>query len=300
MSKTLIVLVGPTAAGKTSTAIRLARHYHTSIISADSRQFYREMSIGTAKPSTEELALAPHFFIGHISVQEPYNVGMFEAEAMRVIHKLFLEKDVLILTGGSGLYVNAITNGLDVFPDVAPEIRNSLNDTFETQGLNVLLEELRQKDIAYYRQVDLDNPRRVIRALEVIRATGKPFSLFRKNKPLERNFEILKIGLTMDREKLYARINERVDQMFDDGLLEEVRSLLPFRQHSALQTVGYSELFEYLDEKIDLQEAIRLIKRNTRRYAKRQLTWLRKDKEIFWVDAGNKTMEEKLLFYLKP
>jgi len=284
--KTLIVVAGPTAVGKTALAIDLARHYHTDIVSADSRQFYREMSIGTAKPTDEELAQAKHHFVNSHSVTEDYNVGDFEQQGLEVLNQIFAEHDVAILAGGSGLYIKAICEGFDDLPSVNKFIRAELNTTLEEQGLAFLQQELKTADPVYYAQVDINNPQRVIRALEVIRETGQPFSSFRTASPRQRSFNIIKIGLNLPRELLYSRINQRVDDMVTQGLLEEVTSLLPYRGYNALNTVGYSEIFDYLDGIMDLPTAIALIKQNTRRFAKRQLTWFNRDKDMAWFEPG--------------
>jgi tRNA dimethylallyltransferase len=286
LTKTLIVVAGPTAIGKTTAAIELAKHYKTVILSADSRQFYREMSIGTAKPTEEELAAAKHYFINSHSISETFNVGDYEKESLKLLEELFRTHDKVILVGGSGLFVKAVCEGFDEFPDTEPAIRENLNAAFNDKGIIPLQEKLKLADPDYYNEVDLNNPQRVIRALEVFEATGKPFSSYRKSNINKRAFNIIKFGLNMDRNDLYERINQRVDNMIGGGLVEEVKSLLPYCHLNALNTVGYSELFDYFDGKIDLQTAIGLIKQNTRRFAKRQMTWFRKDKDIIWLAAG--------------
>lgn len=283
--KYLVAIMGPTASGKTGTAIGLAQHYHTAVLSADSRQLFCEMSIGTAKPTPEELAAAPHYFIDHVSIAEDYSAGRFELEALDILGTLYQKRDVVVMTGGTGLYINALLNGFDDLPAVAPETREHLNNLYSQQGLPHLLDLLQQKDPDYYQQVDRNNPQRVIRALEVIVTTGKPYSSFRTGKVAQRPFKTIKIGLNQDRELLYQRIDARVDEMMKNGLLAEVERLLPHRHKNALQTVGYTELFDYLDGKTTLQEAVALIKRNTRHYAKRQLTWFRRDPETTWFDG---------------
>src|SRR6185437_12354032 len=284
--KTLIVIAGPTAAGKTALAIELAKYYKTVIVSADSRQFYREMSIGTAKPSTKELAAAKHYFINSLSVTEIYTAGDYEKECLELLNTLFENHNVVIIAGGSGLFIKALCEGFDEFPDAKAGIREKLNKEFNDKGITALQERLKIVDPEYFEQVDINNRQRVIRALEVFESTGKPFSSFRKSAVNRRPFNIVKIGLTLPRDILYARINGRVDDMIAQGLLEEVKSLLPYRHFNALNTVGYSEFFDYFDGKTDLASAIELIKQNTRRFAKRQLTWFRKDKEINWFDAN--------------
>lgn len=283
-SKKLIVVVGPTAIGKTRLAISLAQHFNTQIISSDSRQFFKEMKIGTAVPSEEELAAAPHHFIQHISIQESYSVGDFEKEALRVLDKVFANNDYAILVGGSGLYTDAIVHGLDEFPDVPSNIRQELNAILKNKGVEILQKELFETDPVYYQKVDLMNPHRVIRALEIVRATGKPFSSFLKKDAALRPFDAIYVGITAERETIYDRINLRVDEMMKHGLLEEVKSLQAHSALNALQTVGYKEIFRFLDGKITLDFAVSEIKKNTRRFAKRQLTWLRKNPDILWVE----------------
>ncbi|MXV53108.1 tRNA (adenosine(37)-N6)-dimethylallyltransferase MiaA [Pedobacter sp. HMF7647] len=292
---TLITVVGPTAVGKTELAIRLAGHFNTEIVSADSRQFYREMEIGTAKPNDTELSQARHHFINSHSIEETVTAGDYETQALSVIDKIFHQNPLAILAGGSGLFINALLNGIDDLPKVPEDIRQQLNSLHLTEGIEPLQEELRTKDPDYYRQVDLQNPQRIIRALEVIRATNKPFSSFQSGEKKQRNFITIKVGLNMPREILYDRINKRVDLMVQNGLVEEARTLLPYKNHYALQTVGYSELFDYFDDKITLDKAIDQIKQNTRRYAKRQITWFRRDTEIAWFEPGD---FEKIISYI--
>ena len=280
----LIALVGPTGIGKTALAIKLARHFNTEIISADSRQFYREMSIGTAIPSAEELDVVKHHFIQHKSIETPYNVGDFEKEALALLERLFKKYDPVILVGGSGLYTDALIKGLDVFPEADPQIRISLNAELESSGIETLQKELKEKDPEYFKRVDKDNSHRLIRALEICRASGKPYSSFLKTKPHLRPFETLKIGLIAPREIIYQRINQRVDIMIEQGLIDEAKALYPKRHLNALKTVGYRELFSYFDGDLSLETAINQIKINTRRYAKRQLTWYRKDTQLNWFD----------------
>jgi tRNA dimethylallyltransferase len=286
-TRTLIVIAGPTAVGKTDTAIQLAQHYNTMIVSADSRQFYREMSIGTAKPNNEELAAAKHYFIDSHSITQDFTVGDYEKQALALLDELFKTHDKVILAGGSGLYIKAVCEGFDELPDADPAIRERLNQELAEKGISFLQEKLKDADPEYYLQVDLNNPQRIIRALQVFESTGKPFSSFRKATVNKRPFNIVKFCVDLPREVLYERINRRVDIMVEQGLAEEVRSLLPYRHLNALNTVGYSELFDYFDGKTDLETAISLIKQNTRNFAKRQLTWFRKDKEMHWVTPGN-------------
>lgn len=282
---TLFVVIGPTAIGKTSLSIQIARHFNTHIISADSRQFFREMSVGTAKPSPEELASAPHHFVDFLSVGEDYSAGQFEREALAKMESLFPKHPQLVMVGGSGMYVNAVCNGLDKLPR-SLEIRNELMSRLSKEGLSTLFEELNELDPDYAREVDSQNPQRVIRALEVCLESGNPFSSFRKNQSAERPFNIVKIGLTAEREVVNARIEKRVDQMIKNGLVPEVEALLPFKDLNALKTVGYREIFEFLDQKHSLDEAIENIKKNTRQFAKRQMTWFKKDSDTKWFDIS--------------
>jgi tRNA dimethylallyltransferase len=284
-TKTLIVVAGPTAIGKTAAAIQLARHFDTAILSADSRQFYREMSIGTAKPTEEELAQAKHYFINSHSITDVFTVADFEKQALTLLDELFLTNNVVILAGGSGLYIKAVCEGFDEIPSVAPGIRDNWNKKFSESGIQPLQEKLKLDDPVYYATVDLNNPQRIIRALEVFEGTGKPISSYRTAKAIERPFKIIKIGLNLPKEVLYQRINSRVDVMVEHGLVQEAENLLPHKQLNALNTVGYSEIFDYLDGKTNFNAAIELIKQNTRHFAKRQLTWFRKDKDIHWFEA---------------
>ncbi|VXD10658.1 tRNA (adenosine(37)-N6)-dimethylallyltransferase MiaA [Marinoscillum sp. 108] len=283
----LVSVVGPTAVGKTALAIEIAKYFNTQIVSADSRQFYREMNIGTAKPDKEELAQVKHHFINSHSIKSHYSVGMYEKEALVLLDELFQRHDVVVLVGGSGLFFKAIWDGFDEMPAVDLDLRASLNRWFEEEGLEPMLKELKEKDPEYFGLVDQQNHQRVIRALEVIRSSGETFTSFRKGKAVSnRNFVNLKFGLNMDREILFDRINKRMDLMIDAGLFEEAKALFPYKDHNALQTVGYTEIFNYLDGKYDREEAVRLLKRNSRRYAKRQLTWFRKDEEIKWYQPN--------------
>ncbi|MBS7567025.1 tRNA (adenosine(37)-N6)-dimethylallyltransferase MiaA [Mucilaginibacter sp. Bleaf8] len=285
--KHLVVIAGPTAIGKTAAAIVLAQHYQTEIISADSRQFFREMSIGTAKPSPAELAVVKHHFIDSHSIQELVSVGDFERQGLELLNELYQKHDVVIMAGGSGLYIKAICEGFDDLPTAEPGIREKLNAQLTEHGIGYLQEQLKAADPIYFEQVDQHNPQRLIRALEVFESTGKPYSSYRKGSQQQRPFNIIKIGLDIPREQLYERINHRVDMMVAQGLLDEVKSLLSHRHLNALNTVGYSEIFDYLDGKIDLNEAIETIKQNTRRFAKRQLTWFRKDTGIQWFQPAD-------------
>lgn len=283
--KTLIAIVGPTAVGKTAMAISLAQYYKTAIISADSRQFYREMSIGTAKPDPEELHAAPHYFIDSHTITQDYSAGDFEREALQKLEELFQLHEVVIMVGGSGLFVRALCEGLDDLPKAGDEVRERLNHELATNGLEVLKDRLKSIDPAYFETADIDNPQRVVRALEVFEATGKPMSFYHKKEVEKRPFDVLTIGLHMDRAQLYERINLRVDLMLAKGLLDEVKALLPFRTKPALLTVGYAELFDYLDGKQSLAEAVEKIKQNSRRYAKRQITWFKKYGHTHWFQS---------------
>jgi tRNA dimethylallyltransferase len=284
--KSLIVVAGPTASGKTAVGIELAKYFKTVVISADSRQFYQEMSIGTAKPNAEELAAVKHYFIDTLSITENFTAGDYEKDALALLDELFKIRDVIILVGGSGLFIKAVCEGFDTFPEIKPGVREKLIEEFESNGIGSLQEKLKSADPAYYSQVDLNNAQRVIRALEVFENSGTPYSSFRKSGAGERHFKIIKFGLSLQRDVLYDRINRRVNEMVKQGLIDEARLLFPYRHLNALNTVGYSELFDYFDGKTDLETAIALIKQNTRRFAKRQMTWFNKDKEITWVTGG--------------
>lgn len=283
-NRTLITIVGPTAIGKTALSIKLAQQYQAPIISCDSRQFYKETNIGTAVPTAEEQAAAPHHFIQNRSIFDDYNVGQFEKDALEKLDALFEKHSVVIMVGGSGLYVDAVLEGLDYFPEVAPEVRAELNSRLETEGLEALQQQLKALDLESYHSIAIDNPMRVIRALEVCIGSGATYSSF-KNKPkAPRNFKSIKIGINADREIIYDRINQRVDIMLANGLLEEAKAVYPHKKLNALQTVGYRELFQYFDGNFTLDFAISEIKKNTRRFAKRQLTWFKKDTNTHWFD----------------
>ena len=294
--KTLIVIVGPTAIGKTALAIEAAQHYQTEIISADSRQFFKEMSIGTAKPNAEELSAAPHHFINSHSIHQDISVGTFEKEALSKIAQLFKVNDTLIMVGGSGLYINAVLYGFDKIPKADENIREQLNQEFKKEGIKVLQKQLQKLDPTYYKEVDINNPQRMIRALEVCLSTGKPFSTFRNTPKKIRDFTTILIGLNTEREKLYERINHRVDLMIKNGLLEEVASLKEYQHLNCLKTVGYKELFNYLNGDWTLEKAIDKIKQNSRNFAKRQLTWFRKNKDVVWFEANK---EKEIFSFLK-
>lgn len=281
---TLIVVLGPTGIGKSAISIQLAQYYHSEIISADSRQFFRELSIGTAVPSVEDLNKVPHHFIQSKSIHDYYNVSEYEVEALQCLDQLFQHKNPIILTGGSMLYIDTICKGIDDIPTVDPEIRKDVIRWYEEHGIESLRKRLFEIDPDYYQIVDLNNPKRMLHAVEIYQMTGKPITSFRKNTVKKRPFRILKIGINQNREDLYNRINQRVVNMMDAGLLDEVKSVYPYRQLNSLNTVGYKELFSYLDGQITLDEAIDLIQRNTRRYARKQLTWFRSDSEIVWFE----------------
>ncbi|HYV93996.1 MAG TPA: tRNA (adenosine(37)-N6)-dimethylallyltransferase MiaA [Chitinophagales bacterium] len=285
MKKFLIIIAGPTAVGKTSISIRVAKHFHTEIISADARQFYREMNIGTAKPTIEKLSLVSHHFINHLSIHDDYSAGKFEQEALELMSSLFLHHDVLVMVGGSGLFIKAVLEGFDSIPPADDAAEEKIKQLFKDEGISALQKLLLENDPVYYGRVDINNPHRLIRALVVNLSTGKPFSSFRKSKPHMRDFISVKIGLHADRKELYDRINHRVDEMIQNGLLEEAKELFPHRNLIALQTVGYRELFDFLEGKISFEKAVDLIKQNTRNYAKRQMTWFRKEKDMQWFSA---------------
>jgi tRNA dimethylallyltransferase len=281
---TLITIVGPTAIGKTALSIQLANAFNASIISCDSRQFFKEMTIGTAVPEPKELAAAKHYFIQNRSVFDSYNVGEFERDTLEKLEVLFKENPIQIMVGGSGLYVDAVLNGLDYFPEVAPEIREALLLKLEKEGIEVLQKQLKELDLETYKLIAIDNPHRIMRALEVCIGSGIPYSTF-KNKPKKpRNFKSIKIGLNADREIIYNRINQRVDAMIDNGLIEEAKTLHAHKELNALQTVGYRELFSFFDGNFTKEFAISEIKKNSRRFAKRQLTWFKRDENILWFD----------------
>ncbi len=295
----LIFIVGPTAVGKTSFAIKLAKHFETEIISADSRQFFQEMNIGTAKPSPEELAEVPHHFINNLSVASNYSAGVFMDDALELLNQKFSEKQIMVVCGGSGLYLDALAFGLDEFPETDLNLRDQLTQIFQTEGIGKLNEMLMELDPDYYQLVDQQNPQRLMRAIEIVRLTQQPVAESRKKIAATRNFDMLWICFNLDRKILYNQINQRVDSMIQAGLVAEVESLKPYRHHPALKTVGYKEIFQFLDDEISLPEAIELIKRNTRRYAKRQLTWFRAKSIDHWlnpseIDTAINLVQEKL------
>ena len=287
MDKYLLVVVGPTGVGKTDCCIQLANHFQTEIVSADARQCYRNMAIGTAQPSAVQQQQVKHHFIDCLSIREPVNAGLFEKTGLGLLQDLFTRHSCVVVTGGSGLYLQALCEGLDEMPPVLLAIRSSLQARLTVEGLAALVEELSIRDPVYYKVVDRNNPRRVLRGLEVCIASQKPYSqvINRVYKPLNRPFKILKIGLCLDRAMLYQRINQRVDGMMEKGLLSEAGLLYPYKDYQALQTVGYQELFGFFEGKYDLVRAVELIKRNSRRYAKRQLTWFNKQAGIKWFNS---------------
>jgi tRNA dimethylallyltransferase len=294
-SKTVIIVAGPTAVGKTAVAIDIALHYNTEIISADSRQCYKELNIGVARPSPEELQQVKHHFIASHTIHEEVTAAMYEQYALQKVNELFATYDTVVMTGGTGLYIKAFCEGLDIIPETPKEVRYSIIDQYEKKGLEWLQQEVQQKDPDFYRAGEIQNPQRMMRALEVVEATGQSILTFRKGEKARRDFKIIRIGLELPKEELHQRIHARVGQMMNAGLVDEVKGLIPYRHLNALQTVGYKEIFDYLDKKISLEEAVVHIRTNTRQYAKRQLTWFRKDKEINWFQPSQQPdMLEKI------
>jgi len=299
MSKTVIVVLGPTGIGKSDLSIRIAQHFHTEIISADSRQIYKELTIGTAVPPIDDLQKVKHHLIHNHSIHDYYSAALFEKEALEIIGQLFSTKDVLVVTGGSMMYIDALCKGMDDIPDADQQIRAQLMEEHREKGLEHMRLQLKQLDPVYYEQVDLKNPKRIIHALEVCLTSGKPYSSMRKDQKKERPFKIIKIGLNRDRQELYDRINRRVDLMMEMGLEQEAKSVFEFRHMNSLNTVGYKELFAYFEGEHDKEKAVELIKRNSRHYARKQLTWFRRDDEINWFqpeqeDEIIRFIEEKL------
>lgn len=292
MNKTVYIICGPTAVGKTAFAIALAEHLQTEIISADSRQCFRELGIAVAKPTASELKKIQHHFIDSHSIDEELNAGKFEAYALAKVETLFQTHDAVVMVGGTGLYTKAFCEGMDEMPTIDSSIREAITNDYETKGLSWLQTEVAQSDPIFWKSAEQENPQRLMRALEMIRATGISITTFRKSEKKQRPFRIVKIGLELPRELLNQRINQRVDNMVEAGLIEEAKTLLEQRKNNALQTVGYQELFDHFDGKIDLNQAIDLIKQHTRQYAKRQMTWFKKDKDIFWLDARTANVEE--------
>lgn len=285
--KTLIVIAGPTASGKTAAAIKVAKALNTVIINADSRQFYKEMSIGTAVPSPKELQEVKHYFVQNISILNDYDVATYEQDVLLLLKKLFLEHDQVVLTGGSGLFIDAVCKGIDTMPDIDQAVRERVDNLFHEGGLAALQQEVQRLDPEYWAIVDQKNPRRLQRALEVCYQTDKTFTSFRTRSSAKRDFNIVKYALLREKQDLYNRINLRVEIMLSQGLVDEARKLYPYRRRNALNTVGYKELFDYFDGKISLNEAVEQIKLNTRHYAKRQMTWLRKDTEYQWIEPSS-------------
>lgn len=294
-TKHLIVIVGPTGSGKSDLAIEIAERYGAPIISTDSRQFYRGIPIGTAQPDAEQLQRVEHHFIASHDLKQEFNCGAYETEALAKLEELYHKHDIVVAVGGSGLYIKALCEGMDSLPEAEPELREELARRLRSEGLESLCEELRERDPAYYEEVDRNNPARVLRALEVCISTGLPYSSMRTGEKRQRPFNIIKLGIDMERERLYERINRRVDVMMQMGLEQEARAVYHLRELNSLQTVGYREMFDYFDGTISRDEAIELIKRNSRRYAKRQMTWFRRDEEIKWVDTANKQIIEEYL-----
>ena len=294
--KTLIVLIGPTGVGKTELSLRLAEHFRTCIVSADSRQLYADLKIGTAAPTPEQLQRVRHYFVGTLQLTDYYSAACYEEEAMALMQELFAHHDTLLLTGGSMMYIDAVCNGIDEIPTISEEVRRAVVTRYEEEGLDVLLEELQRLDPDFYEEVDRRNPKRVIHAVEICRMTGRPYSSLRTNARKERPFDIVKIGLTRPREELYERINSRVDAMMHDGLEAEARRLYPYRHLNALNTVGYKEMFAYFDGTYDLPTAVEKIKRNTRVYSRKQMTWFRRDDSIVWFTPDDRL---KLFAYVE-
>ena len=296
MEKTLIVITGPTAVGKTALCMDIAKHFDIPIINADSRQIYRELKIGTARPSNKQMSEVKHYFVGTLGMDDYYSASLYEQQVLKLLDELFKTSDYALLSGGSMMYIDAVCNGIDDIPTVDDETRNTLKKRLLMEGLGSLCEELRQRDPEYYEIVDKQNPRRVVHALEICVMTGKPYSSFRKQEKKVRPFRIIKIGLTRPREELYKRINRRVDKMMKEGLLEEAQQMYPKRELNALNTVGYKEMFEYMKGKWTLHEAVERIKGNTRRYARKQLTWYKKDEQIRWFHPDDK---EEIISYIE-
>lgn len=293
---TLLVVAGPTASGKTALSIKIAQALGTEIMNADSRQFYRELSIGTARPTEEELSMAPHHFVAHKSIQETYSAGDFESDTLSLLPELFSKHPVVVLTGGSGMYIDAVCKGLSPLPEADEEVRSEIIRVYNEKGISYLQNEVKNRDPKYFNIVDTSNPQRLMRALEVILQTGQPFSDWLDVKAPERNFNVVTLGINRNRNELYERINLRVDDMIRQGLEEEARRHIEYRNAYALRTVGYSEFFSYFDGEIDFETAVSLIKQHTRNFAKRQITWFRRNKETFWFDARN---ESEIFAFLK-
>lgn len=290
--KKVIVIAGPTAAGKTAMAVRVAQYFNTSVISADSRQCFQEISIGTAKPGVAELAAVPHYFINSHSIREEVNAGIFEKLALQYAEDVWKNNDVVVVCGGTGLYIKAFCEGIDDIPAAPAEVRQAIIAQYEQKGLVWLQEAVKAKDPGFYAIGEIQNPQRLMRALEVFETTGKSIMEFRTGNKMNRDFEVIRTGIELEKPQLHANIETRVKQMMKDGLVEEVKSVEAFRSHNALQTVGYSEIFDYLDGKTSLKEAEELVVIHTRQYAKRQMTWFKKDKEIVWYEKGEGLLED--------
>lgn len=282
MKKTVIVIAGPTAVGKTAIAVEIASHFSTQIISADSRQCFKELNIGVAKPSVDELKSVHHYFISNISINDEFSAADFETYALNAANEIFREKDIAVMVGGTGLYIKAFCEGLDIIPPVDEAIRKTIRDKYEQSGLAYLQTEIEKHDPVFFKTGEMQNPQRMLRALEVVLSTGKSITTYQSKQKKQRNFDIIKIGLELPRNILYERVNHRVDKMIEEGLADEVKALIPSKTLNALQTVGYTELFDYFDSKIELHSAIELIKQHTRHYAKRQMTWFKRDEEVRW------------------
>ena len=295
MEKTLIVITGPTAVGKTALCLDIAKHFDIPIINADSRQIFRELKIGTARPTEEQMREVKHYFVGMLGLEDYYSTSLFEQQVLELLEQLFQTHDYALMTGGSMMYIDAVCDGIDDIPTIDEQTRDTMKRRLAEEGLEALCDELRRLDPEYYEIVDRQNPRRVVHALEICMMTGKTYTSFRKREKRERPFQIIKIGLNRPREELYKRINQRVDQMMADGLLDEVRSLYPKKELNALNTVGYKELFDYIDGRWSLEEAVERIKGNTRRYARKQLTWYKKDPQICWFNVNE---ENKMINYI--
>ena len=289
MKQKLIVITGPTAVGKTALSLDIAKHYGIPVINADSRQIYRELRIGTAQPTEEQLKAVPHYFVGTLSIKDYYSASLFEQQVLALLKELYVKSDYALMSGGSMMYIDAVCDGIDDIPTIDDSTRTLYKQRLVNEGLENLCLELKRLDPEYYEVVDLQNPRRVVHALEICTMTGKTYTSFRKRAKRERPFDIIKIGLNRPREELYKQINLRVDQMMADGLLEEARNYYPFRELNALNTVGYKEIFDYFDEHWSLEEAVERIKGNTRRYARKQLTWFKKDEHIHWYHPDDRT-----------
>ena len=295
MKKTLIVITGPTAVGKTALCLEIAKHFDIPIINADSRQIYKELKIGTASPTSEQMQQVPHYFVGSLSLNDYYSASLFEQQVLECLEQQFQTKDSVLLSGGSMMYIDAVCDGIDDIPTIDDETRALMKKRLAEEGLEALVKELKSLDPEYYEIVDRQNPRRVVHALEICTMTGKTYTSFRKREKRQRPFRIIKIGLNRPREELYRRINQRVDEMMQQGLLEEAKSLYPMRQMNALNTVGYKELFDYLEGRWPLEEAVERIKGNTRRYARKQLTWYKKDPQIRWFHPDE---TEQIISYI--